>query len=65
MFIIKDWAGNHIFQDRVFTSFEDGWEFLYVRFNKEADGDEDFFEDYAVFEIDSLKPRPNYLKLVK
>ena len=28
-FIVEDWAGNHLFKNKVFDSFEDGWEFIY------------------------------------
>ena len=26
--IIEDWAGNRMFPDKEFDSFEDGWEFV-------------------------------------
>ena len=28
-YIIKDWADNHLFQEEVFESFEDAWEYIY------------------------------------
>jgi hypothetical protein len=32
MFIIQDWAGNHLFQKEEFETFEDGWSFLLEQF---------------------------------
>lgn len=32
MYIIEDDFGNHVFKDKEFESFEDGWEFLYEQF---------------------------------
>jgi hypothetical protein len=45
MFIIQDWAGNHLFQKEEFETFEDGWSFLLEQFP-----DEENFEDYFVIE---------------
>lgn len=47
-YIIKDWADNHLFQNKEFKSFEDAWEFLYETFEKESDEDEEFLSDYYV-----------------
>jgi hypothetical protein len=54
-FIIQDWAGNHLFKDKKFDSFEDGWEFIYENVdnsvyeqtNKE---DDNAYQDYFVIE---------------
>lgn len=35
--IIKDWADNHLFRDKTFPTFEDGWDFLYQQFPEEED----------------------------
>lgn len=29
MYIIEDWAGNRMFPDKEFETFEDGWEYVY------------------------------------
>lgn len=42
-YIIEDWAGNHLFKDKVFDSFEDGWDFIMEQFP-----DEDDLQDYYV-----------------
>jgi hypothetical protein len=42
-YIIEDWAGNHLFKDKVFESFEDGWDFIMQQFP-----DEDDLQDYYV-----------------
>ncbi len=42
-YIIEDWAGNHLFKDKVFESFEDGWDFIMEQFP-----DEDDLQDYYV-----------------
>jgi hypothetical protein len=31
-YIIEDWANNHCFTDKIFKSYEDGWDFLYNKF---------------------------------
>jgi len=49
-FIIIDWANNHLFRSKEFKSFEDGWEFLYIKFPDEED-----LGDYYVIEKDSYK----------
>lgn len=28
VFTIEDWAGNRMFPDKTFASFEEGWEFV-------------------------------------
>ena len=38
-YIIVDWANNHCFTNQVFSSFEDGWAFLYCKFPS-IDGDD-------------------------
>lgn len=43
LYIIEDWAGNHLFKDKTFKSFEDGWEFLYELCLEDED-----YEDYYV-----------------
>ncbi len=42
-YIIEDWAGNHLFKDKVFDSFEDGWDFIMEQFPNEDD-----LQDYYV-----------------
>ena len=43
-FIEQDWAGNHLFREKVFDSYEDGWYFLQVTFSE----DEDLQEYYII-----------------
>jgi hypothetical protein len=45
---IVDWMSNHLFIDKVFDSFEEGWDFLYEQFP-----DEDNFDDYYVVPIEN------------
>lgn len=53
-FIIIDWANNHLFKDRVFNSFEEGWNF--IRENVKEESEEDgTYDDYFVIEQDSFK----------
>lgn len=52
-YIIQDWAGNHLFTDKVFKSFEDGWEFIYDNidnstFDKTQNEDDDEYQEYFV-----------------
>lgn len=46
-FIIKDWADNHLFKDKVFDSFEDAWEFIYENVQEETE-DDGTYDDYFV-----------------
>ena len=48
--IIEDWAGNHLFQDKVFDSFEDGWDFIYQNIEEETE-DDGTYDDYYVVEL--------------
>jgi hypothetical protein len=41
-YIIQDWAGNRVFQNEEFRSYEDAWEYLYNQFRHLNDSD---FED--------------------
>lgn len=43
--IIHDWAGNHLFREKVFDSFEDGWERIRTQF---PDAEDDWQEYYVV-----------------
>lgn len=54
-FIIQDWAGNRMFPDKTFESFEDGWEFVYEnvdnsKFDLSGDDDDSVFQDIYVVE---------------
>lgn len=42
-FIIKDWAGNILFNGKEFNSFEDGWDFIYTKIK-----DEEVYQDLSV-----------------
>ncbi len=42
MFIIQDWAGNHMFPSQTFNTFEDGWEFVREKFPDEKDWEDIF-----------------------
>lgn len=42
-YVIKDWAGNILFNDLKFADFETAWEYLYEFFHEE-----DNFEEYHV-----------------
>lgn len=39
IFIIKDWADNHLFQNKEFKTFEDGWDFLYETLPNAEEGE--------------------------
>ena len=41
---IVDWMNNRIFPDKIFKSFEHGWEYIYSKF----DNNEDHQEYYVV-----------------
>ena len=55
-FIIQDWAGNRMFPDKTFESFEDGWRFVYEnvdnsKFDLSGNDDDDEFQDIYVVEV--------------
>ena len=50
MYIIVDWANNHLFNDKEFETFEEGFDFLLERFS-----DEDL-EDLFVINKEEYKP---------
>jgi len=39
---IVDWMNNRIFPNKVFKTFEDGWEYIYNKFDNEEDHQEYF-----------------------
>lgn len=52
-FIIEDWAGNRLFKNKVFKSFEDGWEFIYSNvdnslYDKTGKDNDNAFQEYFV-----------------
>ena len=53
-FIVVDWAGNHLFKDRVFSSFENGWSFITENIKEEFE-DDGTYDDYFVIEKDNFK----------
>lgn len=50
MFIVKDWAGNHLFQDKEFKTFEGGWDFLYEWFDENEMDPEEWAQEYEIEE---------------
>ena len=46
IFIITDWAGNRIFPNKEFETFEDAWDFIYEEFP-----DEDDLSDFYVIVV--------------
>jgi len=43
---IVDWMNNRIFPDKIFNTFEDGWEYIYNKFNNEEDHQEYYVVDF-------------------
>ena len=50
MYKIIDWIGNEIFPDKKFTTYEDGWEYIYEHIEEEFE-DDGTYDDYYVVEI--------------
>ena len=53
MYIIKDWANNHLFIDKEFNSFEDGWLYIYEnidnsKYNKTGNENDNEYQEYYV-----------------
>jgi len=42
---IVDWMNNRMFPNKVFKTFEDGWEYIYKKFDNEEDYQEYFVVD--------------------
>lgn len=52
-FIITDWAGNHLFKDKEFETFEEGWEYIYEnvdnsKYDETGDEDDNEYQEYYV-----------------
>ena len=51
VFIVKDWAGNILYNGKQFNSFEEGWGYIHeVDPKPENDPDEHYYDDYYVEE---------------
>lgn len=53
---IQDWAGNHLFKDKVFSTFQDGWEFIYNNidnslYDKTQDDNDNEYQEYYVTQV--------------
>lgn len=52
-YIIVDWAGNHLFQEEVFNSYEEGWEYIYANvdnsiYDETENDDDNVYQEYYV-----------------
>lgn len=55
-YIIEDWAGNRLFPNKSFETYEDGWAFIYNEidnsiFEETNNDDHDNHQDYFVVKI--------------
>lgn len=50
-FVIEDWAGNHLFRDKTFKSWEDADQWLYNELNLSDLDDDAFTEERGEYEI--------------
>jgi len=46
-YVIEDWAGNSLFTEKEFETYEDGWEFVHENVKEEYEGD-GTYDDYYV-----------------
>lgn len=56
-FVIKDWAGNRMFPNEEFNSFEEGWEFIYEnvdnsKYDETENENDNAYQDIFVLEKD-------------
>lgn len=51
MFIIQDWAGNHLCQNLEFPSFEDAWDYILGELTDTLGLNEDDYQEYYVYEV--------------
>ncbi len=54
-FIIVDWAGNHLFKDKEFNSFDEGWAYIEANvdnseFDRTQNMNDDNWQEYYVIE---------------
>jgi len=59
VFIIQDWAGNHLFKDKTFSSFDSAWSFIYANvdnseYDRTQNMNDDNYQEYFVIETTSL-----------
>ena len=52
-FIITDWDGNHLFKDKEFETFEEGWEYIYEnvdnsKYDETENEDDNEYQEYYV-----------------
>lgn len=52
-FIITDWVGNHLFKDKEFETFEEGWEYIYEnidnsKYDETGNEDDNEYQEYYV-----------------
>ena len=52
-FIITDWAGNHLFKDKEFETFEEGWDYIYEnvdnsKYDETENEDDNVYQEYYV-----------------
>ena len=53
MWIIEDWAGNRMFPDKTFDSFDDAWEYIYEnvdnsKYDESGNEDDNIYQDIFV-----------------
>lgn len=53
MYIITDWANNHLFKNKTFDTFDEGWEFIYEnvdnsKYEETNNEDDNVYQDYFV-----------------
>lgn len=51
-FVIKDWMNNTCFKGKTFKTFEDAWEYIYIKDPMPEIEDAHWFDDYFVEEIE-------------
>ena len=53
MWIIEDWAGNRMFPDMSFNSFDDAWDYIYEnvdnsKYDESGNEDDNVYQDVFV-----------------
>ena len=53
MWIIEDWAGNRMFPDKTFDSFDDAWDYIYEnvdnsKYDESGNEDDNVYQDIFV-----------------
>tara|TARA_R100001440_G_scaffold65666_1_gene86573 strand:- start:329 stop:517 length:189 start_codon:yes stop_codon:yes gene_type:complete len=54
---IVDWMNNRLFPNKVFKTFQDGWDYIYIKFPNEED-----LSDYYVVNVNQKEKSKSIIR---